>query len=221
VIFTGRFGSGKTEISVNYALTLANSADGRRPILIDLDIVTPYFRTRELAERLEGEGVEVVSPVAVARHLDTPGISPEILGAIQQPERPVVLDVGGDAQGARALGQYALTLDRLGYAMNFVVNSHRPFTNTVEGITQAVAEIQGTSRLQITALASNPNLMQETTLEQVVAGHRLVEEAAEVLGVPVAFISLGADIAAQVAPGTFCQPVMKLQRFFVLPWENV
>lgn len=220
VIFAGRFGSGKTEISINYALSLVDRTDRRRPILIDLDIVTPYFRTRELAGRLATEGVEVVAPAAVARHLDTPAITPQILGAIQQPERPVVLDVGGDAQGARALGQFAPVLEKLDYAMNFVVNSHRPFTDSVEGIAQAVAEIQDASRLKVMALVSNPNLIRETTLDVVVTGHRLVEEAAEALGLPVAFVGLRADLAAQVASDTFRQPLMLLRRFFVMPWEH-
>ena len=219
VIFSGRFGSGKTEISINYALSLVDGANRCRPILIDLDIVTPYFRTRELAERLSGEGVEVVAPAAVAQHLDTPGITPEIRGAIQQPDRPVVMDVGGDAQGARALGQFAPVLEKLDYAMNFVVNPHRPFTDSVEGIAQAVAEIEGTSRLRVTALVSNPNLMWETTMDVVVGGHRLVEETAEALDLPVAFVSLRADLAVQVASDTFRQPVVSLRRFFVMPWE--
>lgn len=218
-LFTGRFGSGKTEVAINYALAVAGRTDEARPILVDLDIVTPYFRTRELTARLTQEGVDVVAPAAVAQHLDTPAISPQILGAIQQPARPVVIDVGGDAQGARALGQFAAALEAQGYAMYFVVNPNRPFTDTVAGIVQAIAEIQKTSRLQVTALVSNPNLMRETTLELVIAGHRLVEEAAATLGLSVAFVSLRADLAAQAAEGAFHQPLMPLQRFFVLPWE--
>jgi hypothetical protein len=220
VIFAGRFGSGKTEVAINHALSLVGGANARRPILIDLDIVTPYFRTRELAERLAGEGVDVVAPAAVAQHLDLPAISPEIMGAIQQPDSPVVLDVGGDAQGARALGQFAAAVEKVGYVMNFVVNPRRPFTDSVEGIVRAVAEIQSTSRLRVTALVSNPNLIRETTVDMVVTGHRLVEEAAEALGLPVAFVSLRADLAAQVASNTFRQPVMSLRRFFVMPWED-
>jgi len=220
VIFTGRFGSGKTEVSINYALSLVDRVNGSQPILIDLDVVTPYFRTRELAEQLAGNGVEVVTPAAVSQHLDTPAITPQILGAIQQPNRPVVLDVGGDAQGARALGQFAPVLEKLGYAMNFVVNPYRPFTNSVEGIARAVREIQDTSRLKVTALASNPNLIGETTVDVVVTGHRLVEEAAKTLDLPVAFVSLRVDLAAQLAPDTFRQPTMSLRRFFVMPWEH-
>jgi len=217
VIFAGRFGSGKTEVAINYALSLA---DEQQPILIDLDIVTPYFRTRELAEQLAQEGVQVVTPAAVSQHLDTPAITPEILGAIQQPDRPVVLDVGGDAQGARALGQFATALSRLDYAMNFVINPHRPFTDSLTGIAQAVDEIQSTSRLTVTALVSNPNLIRETTLDMVLSGHRLVQEAAEALGLPVAFISMRADLAAQLGSAAFRQPIMPLRRFFVMPWEE-
>ncbi|MFZ5916770.1 MAG: hypothetical protein ACOYZ7_07550 [Chloroflexota bacterium] len=218
-LFTGRFGSGKTEIAINYALSLASGAGSLRPILVDLDIVTPYFRSREMAGQLAQEGVDVVTPAAVSQHLDTPGIGPEILGAIEQQQRPVVMDVGGDAQGARALGQFAPALQRLGYAMNFVVNPHRPFTDTVEGIARAVTEIQATSRLTVTALVSNPNLMRQTTIELVVAGHRVVEQAAAALNLPLALICLRADLAAQVPPGTFAQPLLPLRRFFVMPWE--
>ena len=164
--------------------------------------------------------MEVVAPAAIAQHLDTPGITPEIMGAIQQPDRPVVMDVGGDAQGARALGQFARVLEKQGYTMNFVVNPHRPFTDSVGGIVRAVAEIQSTARLQVTALVSNPNLMQETTIDLVMGGHRLVEEAAEELDLPVAFVSLRADLAAKVTAAAFSQPLMSLRRFFVMPWEE-
>jgi hypothetical protein len=117
------------------------------------------------------------------------------------------------------LGQFAPVLEKLGYAMNFVVNPYRPFTDSVQGIVQAVTEVEGTSRLSVTALVSNPNLIRETTVDMVVTGHRLVEEAAEALGLPVAFVSLRADLVAQLASGTFRQPTMSLQRFFVMPWE--
>ena len=109
VLFTGRFGSGKTEAAINYALMLAKSkGDGKQEraatsvILIDLDIVTPYFRSREMStgRAMEERGVRVVAPNVVGQHLDIPAITPQILGAFQQTEQPVVVDVGGDPQGA-------------------------------------------------------------------------------------------------------------------------
>jgi hypothetical protein len=108
-LFAGRFGSGKTEVAINFALSLARQAratveNGHRArlgvILLDLDIVTPYFRTRETADAMRERGVEVIAPSVVGQHLDTPAITPQILGAIQQRERPTVVDVGGDRQGA-------------------------------------------------------------------------------------------------------------------------
>lgn len=221
VIFVGRFGSGKTEIAANYVVALVKGRRGsgnRRPVLVDLDIVTPYFRSREMTKAMAALGVEVVAPAAVAQHLDVPAISPRILGAIQDEQHPVVLDVGGDEQGARALGQYSPHLERLGYAMNFVVNPYRPFTGTVEGVRAAVAEIERTSRLRATALASNPNLMGETTPDMVEAGHSLVEEAGRALGLPVAFVAVEAGLAPAFGDNHFAQPVLALTRYFVPPW---
>jgi len=229
VIFTGRFGSGKSEIAINYALSMARAVPGStkpqnqvvRPgiILIDLDIVTPYFRSRETAERIQALGVQVVSPMKVGQHLDTPAISPEILGAIQQEARPVVLDVGGDQQGARALGQYASVLEAVGYEMYFVVNPYRPFMGTA-GIARAIAEIEASARLQTTALVSNPNLMQETDIETVLAGHQVVAAAGQALALPIAFLAIEESLLKGSEIDRFPVPVLPLQRFFVLPWED-
>jgi hypothetical protein len=273
-IFTGRFGSGKTEVALNYALALArgwvvetgrrgNGAgkghrrpadkatgrqrqqEGKGPILIDLDLVTPYFRSREMSEAMGSRGVEVVAPSVIGQHLDTPAITPQILGAIQQVERPVVLDVGGDQQGARALAQYRSAIRQRGYVMHFVVNPYRPFTGTGEGVAQSIAEIQSSSRLKVTSLVSNPNLMGETTPEEIQKGHYAVEAFAHELDLPIAFIcvdhrwwrpneDLRAGHWASGASGSeapmagsaqtfdrssFARPVLPLERYFVLPWE--
>ena len=218
MIFCGRFGNGKTEIAINYALSLAKRST-QPPILLDLDIVTPYFRTREMALTMKEQGVEVIAPAVVSQYLDTPGIRPEILGAIQQDRRPVVLDVGGDEQGARALGQYAPHLIQRGYEMDFVVNPYRPFTGDVEGIRRAVAEIETSSRLKATALVSNPNLIGETTTELVERGHRVVEAAAEALGLPLAFIAIEKGLAERFDDNHFAQPVLPLARHFRPLWE--
>ena len=43
-LFAGHYGSGKTNIAVNYALYLKNL--GKDVVVADLDIVNPYFRTK-------------------------------------------------------------------------------------------------------------------------------------------------------------------------------
>ena len=239
VIFTGRFGSGKSETAINYALSLARQAPQRaeprvhagqesaRAILIDLDIVTPYFRSRETADRLLEQGVRVIAPSIIGQHLDTPAITPQILGAIQQTDLPVVLDVGGDKQGARALGQFSSAIRQGDYAMHFVVNPYRPFTDTVGGLRSSIAEIEASARLQVSGLVSNPNLIGETTIEHVVQGHAKIEEFAQALGLPIAFVcverqwldALAPDGSGEPTRTAFAQPVLVLDRHFVMTWE--
>lgn len=233
-LFTGRFGSGKTEVALNYAVQIASSKQqaassrGREAsilhpascILIDLDIVTPYFRSREMAERMWEWGVEVIAPSAIGRYLDTPAITPQILGAIQQTERPTVLDVGGDRQGARALGQFSAAICQRGYTMHFVVNPYRPFTDTLAGLAASIAEIEQSARLQVTSLVSNPNLIGETTAERILHGHALIEQFAHELNLPVAFVCLERRWLAELGTNHFAQPVLPLERYFVPPWES-
>ncbi|MBN1135089.1 MAG: hypothetical protein JXM73_00790 [Anaerolineae bacterium] len=238
LLFTGRFGSGKTEVAINYALrlALAQPPASARPgtsaeavILIDLDIVTPYFRSREIGavRAMEEHGVRVVAPHAAGQHLDIPAITPQILGALQQSERPVVVDVGGDPQGARALGQFsgairqAMTEGRP-YTMHFVVNPYRPFTNTLQGLAQSIAEIETTSRLKVSSLVSNPNLIGETTVQAIVDGHARIEEFAGELGLPIAFLCVERQWVQQVKAAmrhTGARPMLVLDRYFAMPWE--
>ncbi len=224
-IFTGRFGSGKTEAAINHALSLVrakeiqNRAPESKVILIDLDVVTPYFRSRETAEAMQDHGVEVVAPSAIGQHLDTPAITPQILGAIEQSDRLVVLDVGGDRQGARALGQFSPAIRQRGYTMHFVVNPYRPFTDTMEGLTSSIAEIEAGARLRVTSLVSNPNLIGETTIEIIIEGHSKIESFAQALGLPIAFVCVERRWTDALRSKHPAQPVMVLDRHFVMPWE--
>jgi len=230
-VFVGRFGSGKTETAINYALWLVqdlelraaepgtNPETGGPVILIDLDIVTPYFRSREMAERVEQHGVEVIAPSVVGQHLDTPAITPQILGAIQQTERPVVIDVGGDRQGARALGQFSPAVRQRGYTMHFVVNPYRPFTDTLAGLTSSISEIEASARLRMTSLVSNPNLIGETTAQQILEGHAKIERFARALKLPIAFVCLERRWISELGTHSFAEPVLVLDRHFVMSWE--
>ncbi len=232
ILFTGRFGSGKTEAAINYARALVQgaapdrvAAAGQsatpvaRVVLVDLDIVTPYFRSREMATRMEEQGVQVLAPSIVGQHLDTPAITPQILGAVQQTNHSVVLDVGGDKQGARALGQFSHAIRQRGYIMHFVINPFRPFTNTLQGVADAISEIEESARLRVTSLVSNPNLIAETTAAQILRGHARIEAFAQELELPIAFACIERQWAASLSQEDFGRPVLILDRYFVQPWE--
>ncbi len=237
-LFAGRFGSGKTEAALNYAVALAEKLD-ERPVaspwcpaagqaapqpfssvlLVDLDIVTPYFRSREMADSMRGHGVRVVAPAAVSQHLDIPAISPQILGAIQQREWPVVIDVGGDPQGARALGQFSAAIAGRPYTMYFVVNPYRPFTATLDGVARSVREIEATSRLQVTSLVGNPNLMYETTAQTILDGYAQIEHFAHALGLPLAFMCIERRWAAELAAWRPGLPLLILDRHVFMGFD--
>lgn len=218
-IITGRFGSGKTEIAINYARWLAREHGDREVALVDLDLVTPYFRSREMAEVLASVGVTVVAPLPLTREVDVPAITPEILGTLQNPDRTVVVDVGGDPQGARALGQYATYLQELGYRMWFAVNPFRPFTDEVPGIQAAIRDIEATSRLRVTGLISNPNLITETVPSVVLTGHEVVREASQVLDLPIVLVCVEEQLADGLSEEDFGVPMLRLKRHFYPAWE--
>lgn len=224
-IFAGRFGSGKTEAALNYALLLARKEESHHAAapggvtLIDLDIVTPYFRSREMADAMIQQGVKVLAPAAVSQHLDTPGITPQILGSIQRKDMPVVLDVGGDSQGARALGQFSSAIKDRGYTMHFVVNPYRPFTDSIDGLSKSITEIEASSRLEVDSLISNPHLIGETTIEDILEGHAKIEDYAETLGLPIAFVCIERRWLDLLKPEQFTQPMLVLDRYFVMSWE--
>jgi hypothetical protein len=217
-IFTGRFGTGKTEVAINYALALAE-LDGS-VTLTDMDVVTPYFRTRDMTERLKPRGVEVVAPADFARDIHLPAVSARIWGTLQHEDGLTVMDVGGDSQGARAIGQFKALIERSGYIMYLVVNPYRPFNATVERIAQTVADIEANSRLETGALVSNPNLIADTTLQIVQAGHRLVEQAGEELGLPIAFLCVEERLLEGGVEDLCAQPILPLARHFLPPWEE-
>ncbi len=217
-IFTGPFGTGKTEVAINYAIHVAAGPDA--VILTDMDVITPYYRSRDMATRLEKWGIQVVSPPEITKRVHVPAVSAEIWGSLQQESGLTVVDVGGDAQGARAIGQFKAVLERAGYEMYLVVNPYRPFNATVELIARTLEDIEMNSRLQASALVSNPNLIAETTLEIIDKGHRAVKRAANELGLPIVFLCVEERLLEEGVERLYSEPILPLTRHFRPPWEG-
>lgn len=206
-IIIGHYGSGKTEFSVNYALNLAKE-EGKKVALADLDVVNPYFRSREKHNLLKENGVKVESSYVEGSGTDLPAISAGILGPIQDKSYDFVMDVGGDSAGARTLGRYHEHLARTDYDMFCVINANRPETQTVEGVIHHIKSIEMTSRAKVTGLINNTHLLRYTTVEDVLRGQELCMEVSKAMNLPIKYVSaiesvikdLPEDLEGQIMP---------------------
>ena len=214
VIFTGAFGSGKTEIALNYAL-LARGA-GRDVAIVDLDIVNPYFRSQDHRAALAALGIGVIAQEASALGSELPALSREIGGALGDADSHVVVDVGGDPEGATAL---ASLRHHLGEEPDIwmVLNASRPATATAEQMAEMARRIEAMARLRATAVVSNTHLGRETTPQVIAAGHEVVKAAARILELPVRFAAAPAGLAAELEG--LGVPILPLRRMVRPPWE--
>lgn len=217
-IFVGHFGSGKTEIAVNSAITLARLGD--EVALVDLDIVKPYFRSRSARDEVVAEGVRLVAPEGEHFHADLPIIVPQVRDITRQGRGKVIMDAGGDDTGARVLGSLADVVTPAEISHLLVLNFRRPFTETVDAALKMLDEIEASSRLRVTGFVSNTHLMAETTLPLVQSGLELARETARRAGRPVVAIAalegLVPDLEAS-APGV---PVIRLTRRIKPPFAT-
>ena len=219
VLFVGNYGSGKTEVAINFSIRF--NALGRSVRIADLDLVNPYFRCREAREVLEAHGVGVVLPPAEFLHADLPILTPAVKGMIQRPEGLAVLDVGGDNVGATVLASLAPSFPAGGYEMLQVVNHCRPFTETPEGVLRILDEIEAASRLRVTGLVSNAHLMDETTPDTIYEGYALTRAAGEQRGLPVRFLTAERALVPGLDAARLDDtPVLPLERVLLPPWRR-
>ena len=210
-IFMGHYGSGKTFVSVNYAITLAKM---NKPVSIyDLDIVNPYFRTVDALETLNKAGVElVVSPYAET-NVDLPAMNSQAYKMLDDKDRYAVADIGGDDRGALALGRfYERIKQENNYDALFVLNKFRPETRTIEGALEIMQEIEFSSKLKFTGIVNNANLGKETTLETILSGVKFADELSKITGLPVKFTSVSKEFAN-------CEEIKKIKN--VLPIDPI
>ena len=182
IIIIGAYGSGKSEYAINLAkqmyYSLNKETDDRSISLIDLDIVNPYFRSRDVKEEFEKEGIEVVAPESKFHSADMPMLSPMIKGTILNKEKTVIIDVGGDPVGCRALARFEDDIITREYTMQFVVNTKRPFTSNKEEILKMKDMLEYTSKLKVSELICNTNLMELTDEKLINEGIEIIREVA-------------------------------------------
>lgn len=196
-VITGHFGSGKTEFALNYALALKEL--GLDVIIIDFDIVNPYFRTKDAEQFLLNQKIDVISPEFANLNIENPYLPPEILRAFDDKSKYIVFDVGGDEDGATPLGVYNEHFLKEEYNMFFVLNERRLLTQSVNDALQIYNEIKYVSRLDFTGIVNNTHLMQYTNKEILLEGQKLAEKFSVKTNIPVKFITATPKILAEIS----------------------
>ncbi len=183
-VFAGHYGSGKTNIAVNYAIML--KAEGKEVSITDLDIVNPYFRTKDSQEVLEEKGIRLISSPYANTNVDTPALPGDAYTAFENREMYAVVDVGGDDRGALALGRYVPQMvEENNYEMFFVINKHRFLTSDAKSTVEVMREIEEAAGVKFTAIVNNSNIGEETTKKTVLDSVAYANEVAELTGLDV------------------------------------
>ena len=219
-LFAGHYGSGKTNIAVNYALRLA--AEGKKVCIADLDIVNPYFRTKDSAKVLEQAGVELISPQFANTNVDLPALPAEAYRLVEDKKTFGIMDIGGDDRGAYALGRYVPAIKAENdYRMIFVANCYRPLTRTPEEALEVMREIEAACGLAFTDIVNNANLGPETTADTVLSAIDYMEKLSKLSGLPIFAHTAESSVAEQLTGKL--NPVISLQlqeKYFDLPTQK-
>lgn len=183
-LFAGHYGSGKTNIAVNYALHLKEKYE--KVVITDLDIVNPYFRTADSIDELTKAGIKLISSEFANSNVDLPALPQEAYTVLDDKSAVAILDIGGDDRGAYALGRYETAIrEENNYEMLFVFNVYRPLTLDAESALEVMREIEMAGKIKFTAIVNNSNLGVLTTKEDVIASMKSAEELSRLSGLPI------------------------------------
>jgi len=218
VIIVGNYGSGKTEVSINFAVDRKRAGLDVR--IADLDLVNPYFRTREARKQLSELGIEVVLPPEKYMQADLPILSPVVAGMIRRPNQLTLLDAGGNDAGVKVLAALGDALRGRKVHVLQVVNPLRPFTETIEGCLKIRNEIEKASKLSISGIIGNANLIDETIVEHIYSGYDFVLKLSKKSGLSLKFITVSNELMPKIDMKHFACPVLLIERQLVPPWKK-
>lgn len=215
-VITGHYGSGKSEISVNLALLEAERC--KQVALVDLDVVNPYFRSREKRQLLEEAGVRVIAnSFGQDQGVDIPAVSPEVYSPLQNQGTRAILDTGGDPVGARLLGTYRHYLQTEDAEILCVCNVARPETQTAEAIVEQIRGIEAASRLRVTGLINNTHMLEHTTEAYVERGNDVCRRVSELIDIPIRYVAVLAAVAPDI-PGSIAGELIPIAMHLREAW---
>ena len=183
-LFCGHYGSGKTNVALNYALRLKQ--DGADVTVADLDIVNPYFRTKDSRQDLEEAGIRLICSEYANTNVDIPALPSDLYSITDDKSHHVVIDVGGDDRGALALGRIApAILEENSYEMLLVINRFRPLTPDAPSTVEVMREIEQAGGIRFTGLVNNSNLGEATDEDTILSSVAYAQEVSDLTGLPV------------------------------------
>lgn len=192
-LLAGHYGSGKTNIAVNMAFELKK--DHEKVAIADIDIVNPYFRTKDSQAELEEKGIKLICSEYANSNVDIPALPQDIYSIIDNKEVLAVVDIGGDDRGAYALGRYAPgIIEEDNYDMLFVVNKFRPLTPDAESTVEIMHEIEAAGKIKFTGIINNSNIGNETTADDVLNSLTYADEISRIAGLPVVMTTVMAEV---------------------------
>lgn len=192
-LLCGHYGSGKTNVAINLAFEQKKRYD--KVVIADLDIVNPYFRTKDSREELENAGIRLICSEYAGSNVDIPAMPQEMYAITDDRSLHAVLDIGGDDRGALALGRLApAILEENDYEMLMVINCYRPLTRDAASTIEVMREIEYAGGIPFTGLVNNSNLGEETKPEDVLASVAYAEETARLSGLPLRFTTAKQDV---------------------------
>lgn len=193
LLFSGHYGSGKTNIAVSLAHELKKTRS--RVTIADVDIVNPYFRTSDSRRDLEEDGIRLICSPFAGSNVDLPALPAEIYAVTDDPGQTALIDVGGDDRGALALGRLRdAILRENNYEMFFVINRFRPLTKTPELTVEVMREIESAAQMRFTSVINNSNLGAETTAEDVLGSTDYAREVCDMTGLPLKMTTVDAAL---------------------------
>lgn len=188
-VLSGHYGSGKTNIAVNLAFSLKKTVE--RVTIADIDIVNPYFRTKDSADELEKAGIRLICSQFANSNVDLPALPPDVYSIVDDKTQTAIVDVGGDDRGALALGRWSDAIIEEGnYEMFLVVNRFRPLTPDADSTVEVMREIETAGHLPFTGIVNNSNLGELTEAEDVLSSLAYADEIAKKTGLPVRMTSV-------------------------------
>ena len=186
-LFIGHYGSGKSEVSINYVTTLRKQVEGE-VALADLDVVNVYFRTREKKDLMKELGITPIDSSIETTTLDVPAVSAEIMRPLHDKSVNYVIDVGGDNVGGRVVGRFAKQFEQDDYDMFYVVNANREKTQTAKEVLGYIHAIEASSKLKVTGLVNNTHMLRETTVEDILKGQEVAREVSKIRNIPIKYV---------------------------------